>query len=108
MARSAASPAWRHRVTVPASASSVGTGALHAAQWISSPSNVKTHPAPWRNKAPCIRRDRLEHRLYVALRLADHAQDLAGCGLLLEGLGKVRLRVSSSVNSRVFSTAITA
>ena len=38
---------------------------------------------------PRIRRDRLEHRLHVALRLADHAQDLAGRRLLLQRFGQV-------------------
>src|SRR5262249_49335968 len=33
---------------------------------------------------PRIRRDRLEYRLHVPLRLADHAQDLARRTLLLQ------------------------
>ena len=69
---------------------------------MSSPSNVKTPPKVAVAQLPRIRRDRLEHRLHVALRLADHAQDLAGRGLLLEALP------CSSLNSRVFSIAITA
>jgi hypothetical protein len=31
----------------------------------------------------------LEHRLHIALRLADHAQDFAGGGLLLQRFGQV-------------------
>src|SRR5262249_37023865 len=33
---------------------------------------------------PRARRNRLKHRLHIALRLADHPQDFAGGGLLLQ------------------------
>ena len=46
----------------------------------------------WQNRASQRRarsRDGVEHRLDVGGRARDHAQDLAGRGLLLEGLGEV-------------------
>ena len=52
--------------------------------------------------------DGVEHGLDVGRRSRDHPQDLAGRGLLLERFGQVALRVSSSLNRRTFSMAITA
>ena len=37
----------------------------------------------------CVGTNRLEHRQHIALRLADHAQNVAGRCLLLERLGQV-------------------
>jgi hypothetical protein len=37
--------------------------------------------------------DRIEHRLHVGLRVRDGAQDLAGGGLLLQGLGHLPVRL---------------
>ena len=69
------------------------------------PEDGAQHPVAESHGAP---HDRIEDRLHVGRRLADHAQDLAGRSLLLQRLGEVRLRASSSVNRRTFSIAITA
>ena len=59
--------------------------------------------------------DRVKHGLDVGWRAADHPEDLARGGLLLQRLGHLRVGLvsarffsSSSVNSRTFSIAITA
>ena len=60
-----------------------------AARWISSPSNVKTFAEVAPHSFSAAARDRVEHRLHVGLRLADHAQDVAGRRLLLQRFGQV-------------------
>ena len=52
--------------------------------------------------------DDVEDRLDVGRGARDHPQDLAGRRLLLEGLGQIAFRASSSWNSRTFSMAMTA
>ena len=50
----------------------------------------------------------VQDRLEVGRRARDHAQDLGGRRLLLEGLVSSRFRASSSLNRRTFSMAMTA
>ena len=61
------------------------------ASWISSPSKVNTFAELALAQFHRGRRDRVEYRLHIRLRLADHAQDVARRRLLFERFREVAI-----------------
>jgi hypothetical protein len=72
-------------------ASASGTATTIAPICSSSPSKVNTLAEPALHSPHCGRGNSVELRVNVGQRLRNHAQDLAGRGLLFERLGQLAI-----------------